>query len=134
MAEAVEEHNKAVVRQFLAELEAGNVDGAIALFTPDGTFWSPSQRKANRMPEFAEALHWVNSVLEAPMRYEIAAMTAEDNRVAVLAESWATLKNGTPYNNLYHFYFEVEDGRITRGREYCDTAHIWQTLRAASTQ
>ena len=124
------EANKALVRRFLTELEAGQIDAAVALFAPDATFWAPSTRAEIPIAKFGEALHWVNSRLEAPMRYDIGAMTAEDDRVCVLAESHGTLLDGKPYNNLYHFYFEVSDGLICRGREYCDTAHIWQTLRA----
>jgi len=126
------EANKAVVRRFFAELEAGRVEDAVALFVPDGTFWSPSQRKTSSMAEFSRALHWVNSILVEPMRYELGPITAEDDRVCVIAESFATMKNGKRYNNVYHFYFEVANGLIRVGREYNDTAHVWETLRAGS--
>lgn len=126
-----QEDNKALIRRFFVLLEDGRVDDAIALFAADGTFWSPSTRTEIPVAQFGAALHWVNSKLKAPMRYELGAMTAEDDRVCVLAESMAEMLDGTPYNNLYHFYFEVSDGCIVRGREYSDTALIWRTLRAA---
>jgi uncharacterized protein len=51
------------------------------------------------------------------------AWTAEGDRVAVETESYAELKNGRVYNNLYHFAFEVRDGKIQSVREYLDTEH-----------
>jgi ketosteroid isomerase-like protein len=124
------EANKMLVRSFFDLLESGDIDGAIALFAPGGTFWSPSTRTAMPTADLANALRWVNTKLEAPMTYTLGAMTAEDNRVCVLAESFANMLNGKRYNNVYHFYFEIEDGLIALAREYNDTAHIWATLRA----
>ena len=46
----------------------------------------------------------------------------------------ATTAEGVPFNNLYHLYFEITDGRITRAREYNDTAHVFATLRAGQAQ
>jgi ketosteroid isomerase-like protein len=124
------ERNKAVVRKFLSELEAGRVEEAIALFASNATFWSPSTRKTYTLEEISQALHWVNTCLTAPMKYKLGPLTAEDNRVTLLAESFATTIEGKAYNNVYNFYFELEEGLITVGREYNDTAHVWATLRA----
>ncbi len=124
------EANRALVRSFFDRLESGDIEGAIALFAAGGTFWSPSTRTAMPTADLANALRWVNSKLEAPMTYALGAMTAEGNRVCVLAESFANMLNGKIYNNVYHFYFEIEDGLIAIAREYNDTAHIWATLRA----
>src|SRR3954470_12283610 len=59
MAQTEQDRNKEVIRQFFRRLEAGDVDGAIALFAKHGTFWSPSTRKTSTMEEFAAALRWV---------------------------------------------------------------------------
>ncbi|PJG48377.1 hypothetical protein CAF53_09080 [Sphingobium sp. LB126] len=126
-----QELNKDLVRRFFNMLEKGQVDDAIALFAATATFWSPSTRTEIPIAQFGAALQWVNGKLMEPMRYQLGEMTAEEDRVCVLAESMATMVDGTPYNNLYHFYFEISDGYITRGREYSDTALIWRTLRAS---
>ena len=34
------------------------------------------------------------------------------------------------FNNLYHVYFEFVGDRMSKTREYNDTAHVWETLRA----
>ncbi|MQA13609.1 MAG: nuclear transport factor 2 family protein [Pseudonocardiaceae bacterium] len=51
------------------------------------------------------------------------AWTAEGDRVAVETESYSELNNGRVYNNLYHFVFEVRDGKIQKVKEFLDTEH-----------
>ena len=58
-------------------------------------------------------------------------MTAEDDRVAVEAESMAKLVNGERYHNRYHFLFVLRDGRIQAVKEYLDTLHAMSALGAA---
>jgi hypothetical protein len=58
-------------------------------------------------------------------------VTREGDRVALETESSTPLKNGTVYNNQYHFLFIFKDGRIAELREYHNTAHareIWAPL------
>ena len=43
--------------------------------------------------------------------------------MAVETESYAELNNGRVYNNLYHFVFEIKDGKIHVIKEYLDTEH-----------
>ena len=39
---------------------------------------------------------------------------AEGSLMAVEAESYAELKNGKVYSNLYHFVFAIQDDKIKR--------------------
>ena len=57
-------------------------------------------------------------------------MVAEPNKVAVQVEGFATTREGAKYNNLYHVFFELDGLKIVRAREYNDTAHVYETLRA----
>ena len=82
------------------------------------------------MPEFAEALRWIQSRLKDGIRFELGAIVAEENKVCIMAESFATTIEGKTFNNLYHVFFEIEDGKIRYAREYNDTAHVFNTLRA----
>lgn len=59
-----------------------------------------------------------------PFEFSVLSMIAEGNRVAAEAESHLPLKNGRVYNNHYHIVFEIEEGKIKRGREYSDTDHL----------
>ena len=55
-------------------------------------------------------------------------MTAEDDRVALEAESHGVHKSGKQYNNHYHFLFRIRDGKIAEIKEYADTAHARDVL------
>ena len=55
-------------------------------------------------------------------------LTAEDNRVAVIAEGQGTMSDGRVYSNLYHWYIEADGNRITFVREYGDTLHAQEIL------
>jgi ketosteroid isomerase-like protein len=55
-------------------------------------------------------------------------MTEEEGRVAILMYRRATGANGKPYNNLYHWLFRLESGRISEVWEVLDTALAAQEL------
>ncbi|MFI5719670.1 nuclear transport factor 2 family protein [Nocardia sp. NPDC051750] len=73
--------------------------------------------------EFVEHINGFRQALPSGIRITITGVTAEAARVAVEAESTATLPNGRILNQFYHFLFEIEDGTVRRAREYIDTAH-----------
>ena len=118
------ERNNAVARQFFVEWANGNADGAAALFAPGATFWVPSTREKISVDQMKAGLAWVTSRLK-DFRFEIGPVTAEDNRVNILADGFATTVEGAPYNNNYCILFEFEDGKIKSAREYNDTALVW---------
>jgi ketosteroid isomerase-like protein len=50
-------------------------------------------------------------------------MTAEGDRVAVEAESYAETITGKIYRNQYHFLITVRNGKVQSVKEYLDTMH-----------
>ena len=48
------------------------------------------------------------------MKFTIHSMTAEDDRVAIEAESYGEHASGKTYNNHYHFLMRLRDGKIVR--------------------
>lgn len=100
---------------------------AAALLADDFVQFIPSPNKMLSAPknkaETLEQMERVKDLLD-DFRMSIKGITAQGNRVAVEAESHAIHKpNGKTYNNFYHFLFEIEDGKITKMKEYCDTQH-----------
>jgi len=129
--------NKRLVRDFLDHYAQGRYDAALAMLAADSRWWLPGH-----VQEFPAA-GWVDKatverrlaanleLLPNGLEIIVGAMTAEDDRVAVEAESRATLVNGTLYHNRYHFLFVVRDGRIHAVKEYLDTLHVMKALGAA---
>jgi ketosteroid isomerase-like protein len=130
LSRSLVEEQKEVVRQFFQRFSAGDVPGTVSLFREDATYWFPSTRETTNMRQFARGLEWIKSRLEGPIRLEIGTMVAEPNKIAVQVEGFGRTVDGAPYNNLYHVYFELEVRKIVRAREYNDTAHVFDTLRA----
>lgn len=73
--------------------------------------------------EFAEHIERFHHSIPGGIQISVTGVTAEGDRVAVEAESIATMPNGRTLNQVYHFLFEFEDGKVRRAREYMDTAH-----------
>jgi uncharacterized protein len=130
MEDALLAENKNLARSFFLNFEKGDVAAVMDLFSPDARYWIPTVRREFAMTEFAEALHWIQSRLKDGIRFELGQIVAEQNKVCVMAESFATTVDGKPFNNLYHVFFEIENGKIVYAREYNDTAHVFGTLRA----
>jgi ketosteroid isomerase-like protein len=60
-------------------------------------------------------------------KFTLGELTAEEDRVSIIAESHAKKKsNGKSYNNHYHFLFTFENGKIIKVKEFFDTVHaVW---------
>jgi ketosteroid isomerase-like protein len=123
--------NKAVVRAWFAALSAGHLDDAWALMDPAGDYWVLRQRVAMPVPQFATVYgeHMENTFVDG-LQFTVGELTAEDDRVAAIAEGKAQLRRGAPYENLYHFLFVLRGGRIRHVREYADTYQSWRAFSA----
>lgn len=129
--------NKKLVRDFLDHYVQARYDAALGMLAPEARWWIPGHPQ-----EFAAA-GWADKptverrlagnlrLLPNGIEISVGDMTAEGDRVAVEAESKATLADGTLYHNRYHFLFVVRDGRIYVVKEYLDTLHVVNTLGKA---
>jgi ketosteroid isomerase-like protein len=131
------EANKKTVLDFLGHYAAGRYDAALAMLAPDSQWWLPGH------PEEFPAAGWVDKatvekrlagnlkLLPHGLEITTGAITAEGDRVAIEAESKATLVNGRLYHNRYHFLFVLRDGSIVAVKEYLDTLHAKEALGSA---
>lgn len=62
------------------------------------------------------------------LRFTILGTTAEQDRVALEAESYGTTRAGKLYNNVYHLLVLLKDGKIKTAREYLDSGHATEVL------
>jgi len=124
----IEEQNKQTVTDFMTTFSGGDVDKILGSMTDDATWWVagniPGISGTKDKAGFGEMLGGIaESTTTGAITLTPRAFTAEGERVAVETESYAELKNGRVYNNLYHFVFEVRDGKIASVKEYLDTEH-----------
>ncbi len=127
------QNNKAIVTEFFATFSKGDVAGVLGMMSDDGSWWvsggidgmSGTYPKAELagLLEGARALYQ-----EGALRITPTSMTAEADRIAVEAKSFATMADGRIYANSYHFLITVRDGKISVVREYMDTIHAKETF------
>jgi ketosteroid isomerase-like protein len=128
------EANKNVVLSFFEHTSAGKIDVALALMADTATWWVAGQPDkfvlagTKTKTQFAELLQGIRTAMPKGLRVTPKGLTAEGDRVAVEAESYGETATGKIYNNLYHFLFEVRDGKIQAVREYLDTMHAKEVL------
>jgi ketosteroid isomerase-like protein len=128
------EDNKKTVERFLDALSNSRVDELVGMLSDKATWWVagtfPLSGTMSKQ-KFSELIGGIGNEIDGHLSVKPKAWTAEGDRVAVEAESYAKLKNGKVYNNFYHFVFEVRNGKIDAVREYLDTEHANQVLCGA---
>jgi ketosteroid isomerase-like protein len=128
------EKNKNVALSFFENFSAGKVDAALAMLADTATWWVAGNPEkfvlagTKTKAQFAELLNGIGAAMPKGLRVTPKGLTAEGDRVAVEAESYGETATGKVYNNLYHFLFEVRDGKIQAVREYLDTMHAKEVL------
>ena len=127
------EQHKATTRRLFEYLSTLRFQEARELLDPDAKWWDDergyfdtSEMEATSGP-FAD--HYVDGI-----KVTIHSMTAEGDRVAVEAESFAPMKNGTIYNNKYLFLVGFTGGRISLIKEYHDTQHAFEIVSGLGDQ
>ena len=129
------ERSRQITREFFAALSSADVAKLADLYAEDFELWTAGTLPFSGSRGKAAALDGMNliaSMFPKGVRFEILAMTAEGERVAVEAESHGIHVSGRPYHNQYHFLLVIRDGKIRRFKEYMDTMHADDVLVQAS--
>ena len=120
--------NKMLVAEFLARFSEGAISEAAKLMASDSA-WIVMGRLEGMSGRYSRD-NFVQLADSARVNYRSGAlqilpgvMTAEDDRVSVVASGHAELSDGRTYCPDYHFLFTVSDNRIVEVREYMDTQH-----------
>ena len=119
--------NKALVTQFWLAFSESRFDDAMALLADNAT-WSVKGKThisaTYSKAEFSELVNGIAENTENGITVTPSLLTAEDNRVSMIAESYGQLKNGRVYQNDYHILHIIEAGKLSAVHEYMDTEHV----------
>jgi uncharacterized protein len=63
-----------------------------------------------------------------PTKLTYREITAQDDRVALVADSTMSLKSGGSYDQTYHWLFKFRDDKIVEILEYLDILQVWKTI------
>ena len=123
--------NKQIVMDFWKAFSNSDVETAMSLMHNEGTWWIQGDTAISGVYTKAQYTDLVNGVgenTENGIQVTFKEITAEDNRVAVEAESYGVLKNGKIYQNTLHLQHVIVDGKLMAVREYLDTRHVQETF------
>jgi ketosteroid isomerase-like protein len=119
-----------VVRSFFATLSSGDLDG-VARFFDAGSTWTVCATEipgagTHRGREIVEEFLRPVRGMFAPgqPKVEITNLLAAGDRVALEAIGRGEFLSGTPYENRYSFWLEVDGDVIRAIREYMDTHYV----------
>lgn len=123
------EENKQIVKDFWKSFSETNIEKAQSLLD-DNVVWRAMGVKgelpvSGQMDKngIIELMKNVRASIPNGMELKMLSFTAEGNRVSNEVESYGKLINGRIYNNLYHFFIELSNGKIIKIKEYMDTIH-----------
>ena len=134
------EQTRAVVQDYVAALQRGDIDALRASFAPDAT-WSlrgdlPVSGTWTGAAEILDGfLAGMISRLDAtqPLSQEVTGIVADGDTAVVEWTSRATTRDGQQYENEYAVVFVVRGTKIAAVREYFDTAYAQRVLFAGQT-
>ena len=130
------QENKAVVAAFWQAFSNSEFEKALSYLDDNDFSWwiagDPSQfclAGTRNKAQFSELLYGVAGNTEDGIKMTPSAWTADGERVAMEAESYAVMTtNGKVYNNFYHFLHVVKNGKIVKVKEFLDTIHGAEVL------
>jgi ketosteroid isomerase-like protein len=108
------QENKAIVRGFFESVTAGEFDDAAGMVDPTGRWNMPRRGIVYTLAE------QVNILRDENMTFDVAELTAEENRVSALVRGFMTRPNGAQYHKTYHFLIKVDRDRIVDVDMYDD--------------
>lgn len=124
--------NKRIAREFIEATFARDPQRVAAVLADDMTYTigarHPRFQRVWTKPDWCRYLE-LPTPFEKGLDLTIHSITAEGDQVALEAESYGIIsESGEVYNNHYHFFFLINEGRIQRIREYMDTHHVNDVL------
>ncbi len=126
------ESNKDVVRRYYDCINRGDLHAVEDLLTDDHRRFLLSTREWWTKEKFMEVERVSGlgaGLFREPLRVEVEVITAEEDRVAVVARGFAVTRDGLTYNQMYHNLYKIRNGQIAEVLEFNDTKHVFDVIR-----
>ncbi|WP_433556078.1 nuclear transport factor 2 family protein [Pseudonocardia xinjiangensis] len=121
------EQNKTTVLAYFLALGRNDISAMDALMTEDATWWIVPGTKfsgLHQKSEFLENISMLYATAAGDLEMEFRDITAEGDRVAIVAKGNLPMKDGRTYQSNYNFLVHMRDGKIANGKEFLDAIHV----------
>jgi ketosteroid isomerase-like protein len=127
------ETNKQVCVRFFDLISRGQFDAMREVLHDDVEWWIlgdlPSSGTHAGKDAVMKLFEMIEQTLAPPVKMNITALTAEEDRVAMEMNGDCTFLDGRPYRTVYHHLFRLKDGKVRRVNEYFDTKYVGDVFR-----
>ncbi len=125
------EENKAIIKDFFAKFTLTDIDRALDMLADDVIWRLVGEPRRFRYAGAKDKAGFTELIKDflgglSEFRWVPNVMTAEDDRVAVEAETFGQSADGKKYHNFYHIIFVVRDGKIQNVREFMDPLEVFE--------
>jgi ketosteroid isomerase-like protein len=126
-----ESRNVEVLNEYLGALQASDGEKMAGMLHPDLRYWvSPGSAFSgdHDKPSLLALLPAIFDAQSGPTVLTYREITAQDDRVSVVADGTMPLKSGGSYDQTYHWLFKFRDDKIVEILEYIDILEVWKAF------
>ena len=126
-----ESRNVQLLREYHGALQASDGEKMASMLSPDLRYWISPGSDFSGTHDKASVLALLPAIFDAaagPTRLTYRDITAQDDRVSVVADGTMPLKSGGSYDQTYHWLFKFRDDMIVEILEYLDILQVWKTF------
>jgi hypothetical protein len=126
-----ESRNVALLKEYLGALQASDGEKMASMLAPDLRYWvSPGSAFSGNHDKdsILALLPAIFAAAAGPTKLSYREITAQDDRVSVVADGTMPLKVGGSYDQTYHWLFKFRDEKIVEILEYLDILEVWKAF------
>lgn len=123
--------NVSLLREYHAALQASDAEKMASMLAPDLSYWISPGSAFSGTHTKESVLALLPAIFDAqdgPSVLTYRYLTAQDDRVSVVADSTMPLKAGGSYDQTYHWLFRFRGNQIIEILEYIDILEVWKTF------
>jgi ketosteroid isomerase-like protein len=126
-----ESRNVQLLEEYHGALQASDGDRMARMLAPDLQYWISPGSAFSGSHDKASILALLPAIFDAqagPTKLIYREITAQDDRVWVVADGTMPLKSGGSYDQTYHWLFKFRDDKIVEILEYLDILAVWRAF------
>jgi uncharacterized protein len=132
-----ESRNVELLNEYLSALQASDGEKMASMLHPDLQYWVSPGSAFSGNHDKASLLSLLPAIFDAqagPTVLTYREITAQDDRVSVVADGTMPLKSGGSYDQTYHWLFKFRDDKIVEILEYIDILEVWKAFGTPEQQ